>query len=94
MAQKSVIEFTPCATEENSFNYELQREITEQLYELFKPFGTLDFQMGNARLGEVYVIDRKGQIALKLQGRIGQTKLKVTIYKNNLACARSLKGAE
>ncbi|MBQ2800540.1 MAG: phosphoadenosine phosphosulfate reductase family protein [Lachnospiraceae bacterium] len=94
MAQKSVIEFTPCATEENSFNYELQREITEQLYELFKPFGTLDFQMGNARLGEVYVIDRKGQIALKLQGRIGQTKLKVTIYKNNLAGARSLKGAE
>ena len=94
MAQKSVIEFTPCATEENAFNYELQRNITQELYELFKPFGTLDFQIGNARLGEVYVIDRNGQIALKLQGKIGQTKLKVTIYKNDLAGARSLKGAE
>lgn len=94
MAQKSIIEFTPCATEENSFNYELQRPISEQLYELFKPFGRLDFQMGNARLGEVYIIDLKGQIALKLQGRIGKSKLKVTIYKPNLAGARNLKGAE
>ena len=93
-AQKSVIAFTPCATEENSFNYELQRPISELFYELFKPFGTLDFQMGNSRLGEVYVIDRKGQIALKLQGRIGKTHLKVTVYQNNLAGAKSLKGAE
>ena len=93
-AQKSVIAFTPCATEENSFNYELQRPISELFYELFKPVGTLDFQMGNSRLGEVYVIDRKGQIALKLQGRMGKTNLKVTIYQNNIAGAKSLKGAE
>lgn len=94
MAQKSVIEFTPCATEENSFNYELQRPVSPQLYELFKPFGTLDFQMGNEKLGEVYVLNRKGQITLRLQGRIGKKRLKVTIYKNHLAGAKSLKGAE
>lgn len=94
MAQKSIIEFTPCATEENSFNYELQRPISEQLYELFKPFGRLDFQIGNARLGEVYVIDLKGRIVLKLQGRIGKSQLKVAIYYPDLAGARNLKGAE
>lgn len=94
MAQKSVISFTPCVAEEIAFNYELQRPITNQLYELFKPFGQLDFEMGNKRLGEVFVIDRQGKIALKLQGRIGRKQLKVTIYQNNLAHAKSLKAAE
>lgn len=94
MAQKSIIEFTPCAAEENSFYYELQRPISEQLYEFFKPFGRLNFEIGNARLGEVYVIDLKGRILLKLQGRTGKSKLKVTIYDFNLAGARSLKVAE
>lgn len=94
MANKSIISFEPCATQENAFNYELQRPITEELYELFKPFGTLNFEMGNARLGEVYVLDKKGQIALKLQGRVGRRQLKVTIYQKRLAGAKSLKGAE
>lgn len=94
MAQKSIIAFTPCATEENSFNYELQRPITQEFYELFKPFGKLDFQLGNQKLGEVYVVDRAGQPLLKLQGRIGKKQLKVTIYQKNLAGARNLKVAE
>lgn len=94
MAQKSVISFAPCATEENAFNYELQRPISEEFYELFKPFGTLDHQMGNKKLGEVFVLDRMGQPLLKLQGRVGTKKLKVTIYQNRLAGAKSLKGAE
>ena len=93
-AKRSIIEFTPCAAEENSFNYELQRPISESFYELFLPFGVLDFEMGNPRLGEVYVINGKGELALKLQGRIGKTNLKVTIYKNNIAGAKNLKGAE
>lgn len=93
-AKRSIIEFTPCAAEENSFNYELQKPISESFYELFLPFGVLDFEMGNPRLGEVYVINGKGELALKLQGRIGKTNLKVTIYKNNIAGAKNLKGAE
>ena len=44
-AQKSVISFKPCATEENAFNYELQKPVTEELYELFRPFGYLNFDM-------------------------------------------------
>lgn len=94
MAQKSVISFAPCATEENAFNYELQRPICEEFYELFKPFGILNFHMGNKKLGEVFVLDRMGQPLLKLQGRVGKKQLKVTIYQTRLAGAKNLKGAE
>ena len=93
-AQKSVVSFTPCVTEENSFNYELQRPISEQLYELFRPFGYLNFDMGNTRLGEIFVLDKREQIVLKLQGRIGTTNLRVTILKTEIAGAKDLKTAE
>ncbi len=93
-AQKSVIAFRPCATEENTFHYELQKPITEEFYELFRPFGYLNFDMGKARLGEVYVLNRKGEILLKLQGRIGTRTLKVTIVYPKLAGAADLKAAE
>ena len=78
-AQTSIVSFEPCATEENAFNYELQRPISDELYELFKPFGVINKELGNKRLGEVYVIGSNGMVALILQGRIGGTKLKVTI---------------
>ncbi len=93
-AQKSIVSFKPCATEENAFNYELQRPISEELYELFLPFGYLNYDMGNARLGEVFVLNKKGEILLKLQGRIGTRNLKVTIVNTKLAGAADLKTAE
>lgn len=93
-AQKSVVAFKPCATEENAFNYELQKPITEDLYELFKPFGYLNFDMGKARLGEVFVLNKKGEILLKIQGRIGTRTLKVTIINPKIAGASDLKTAE
>lgn len=93
-AKKTVVAFKPCATEENAFNYELQRPVTEELYELFKPFGYLNYEMGNQRLGEVFVLNKKEEILLKLQGRIGSKNLKVTILNHNIAKARDLKTAE
>lgn len=93
-AQTSVVSFEPCATEENSFNYELQRPITEELYELFKPFGYLNKELGNKRLGEVYVMNKSGKVVLILQGRIGNTKLKVTIKDIHIAKAKTLATAE
>lgn len=94
MAQKSVISFEPCATEDNAFNYDLQKPISEELYELFKPFGYINKELGNKRLGEVYILDKKGRVVMILQGRIGTTKLKVTLKKINIAGARSLQIAE
>lgn len=93
-AEKSVIDFKPCALEENSFNYELQRPVSAELYELFRPFGYLCFDMGNQRLGEVYVTDKKGALLLKLQGRMGSVNLKVTVLNYPIAGACNLKSAE
>lgn len=93
-ANKSIVSFEPCATEENAFNYELQRPITEELYELFKPFGFLNRELGNKRLGEVYVLNKAGKVLLVLQGRMGSTRLKVIIKDAHIAKARNLSVAE
>lgn len=93
-AQTSVVSYEPCATEDNAFNYELQRPITEELYELFKPFGYINTELGNSRLGEVYVLNKKGKVILVLQGRIGSNKLKVVIKDYHIAGAKTLSVAE
>lgn len=94
MAKKSIVSFTPCATDENTFYYDLQNPITEELYELFRPFGYINKELGNKRLGEVYVLDKRGSVVLILQGRIGTNRLKVTVKKKTLARARNLGVAE
>lgn len=94
VAQKSIVTFKPCATEENAFNYELQRPITDELYELFKPFGYINKELGNKRLGEVYVVNKAGEIILVLQGRTGKKSLKVTIKNFRIAGARNVSAAE
>ena len=93
-AQTSVVAFEPCATDENAFNYDLQKPISEELYELFKPFGYINKELGNKRLGEVYVLNKAGKVVLVLQGRIGSTKLKVIIKDIHIAKAKTLSVAE
>lgn len=93
-ANKAVVPFKPCVLEENSFNYELQRPISEELYELFRPFGYINKNLGNERLGEVFITTKHGNPRIKLQGRIGKTTLKVTIYDMHLDGAKNLETAE
>ncbi len=93
-AQTSIVSFEPCATDENAFNYELQKPITDEFYELFKPFGYLNKELGNKRLGEVYVLNKAGKVVLVLQGRKGGTKLKVIIKDIHIAGAKTLAVAE
>ena len=93
-ANKSVVTFKPCATQENTTNFELQRPIEDELYEYFKPFGFVDTTIGNSRLGEVYIKDRNNKLLLKLQGRKGTSLLKVTILDNRLGHSQSQKVAE
>lgn len=78
-SKTSILSYEPCAVENDTYNYELQQPINEQLYELFKPFGNLNFTLGNRLAGEVYVVDRIGNPVLILKGRIGTTNFKVTI---------------
>lgn len=86
LSKNVAIEFKPCATDAKSFNYELNKPITPELYELFKPFGTLNYEMGKSRLGEVFVLDRKtGMPLIKLQGRIGTNNLRISILNTPIA---------
>jgi phosphoadenosine phosphosulfate reductase len=90
-AQSSVITFEPCALQENTINFELQKPITEELYELFKPFGYINKEIGNARLGEVYVTSRTGELLLRLQGKCGTRTLKVGLLSKTVGHCNSFR---
>ena len=85
------VAFKPCVDENESFNYQLSKPITEELYEFFKPFGWINKDMGNARLGEVYVVNRIGDPIMRLQGKVGSKELKVTALKIPLGKSKSIR---
>lgn len=81
-SKNAVVEFKPCVLIENTLNFELTKDISPALYELFKPFGNIDYAIGNKRLNEVYILQKNtNEPLLKLTGRLGQNKLKVSILK-------------
>lgn len=93
-SKNAVVEFKPCALDENSYNFELSRPISEDLYTLFQPFGIINKELGNKRLNEVYVLDRKSNLPLlKLTGKIGANLLRVTIV-NHVSYFKSMKVGE
>ena len=93
-SKNSIVSWKPCAFEENAYNYTLTRPISEDLYTVFKPFGILNFEMGNKRLNEVYVLNRvDGSPLLKLTGRIGSNNLRVTVV-NKTGQFKSAKNAK
>ena len=86
LSKNVAIEFKPCVTDNKSFNYVLNKPISDELYEFFKPFDILNFEMGKSRLGEVFVLDSKtNQPIIKLQGRKGTNELKITILSTPIA---------
>lgn len=95
LSKNVAIDFKPCATDSKSFNYVLNKPITKQLYEFFKPFGILNFDMGKSRLGEVYVLDFKTKLPIiKLQGRLGTNELKISILNTPIANRRKISDVE
>lgn len=79
-SKNAVVEFKPCAFDEDSINFTLLKPISEDLYTLFKPFGQINFDIGNKRLNEVYVLSKlTGTPILRLTGRIGAHELKVSM---------------
>ena len=95
LSKNVAIAFKPCATDARSFNYVLNKPISEDLYEFFKPFGVLDFTMGKERLGEVYILDFKTkQPIMKLQGRRGTNELKITILSTPIAGKKKINEIE
>ena len=81
-SKNSIVTFKPCTFDESSINFNLSKEINESLYTLFKPFGTINFEIGNKRLNEVYILSRyTNEPILKLTGKIGTKELKVAFLK-------------
>lgn len=81
-SKNAIVSFKPCVLEENTLNFDINKPISNQLYELFKPFGIIDYTLGNKRLGEVYVLDKiSKQPILKLKGKLGDKIVKVSILR-------------
>lgn len=81
-SKNTVVEFKPCAFDEDTINFTLNKPISENLYTLFKPFGQLNFDIGNKRLNEVYILSKiTSEPIIKLTGRLGAYELKATIIK-------------
>lgn len=87
-AKNSIVNFERCVKENLAFNYELTREITPTLYELFKPFGKVVKELGDERFGEVYIVDANSISVLRLQGKIGTKNLKIIVDHPELMRAK------
>lgn len=84
ISKKSVVSFKPCVLEENTYNFQLTKPISEELYKFFIPFGKINYDMGRKALNEVYVLDKRTNMPiLRLTGRIGSELLKVSIVGNH-----------
>ena len=78
-SKNAVVTFKPCTFDDTAINFTLQKEITDDLYTLFKPFGIINKEIGNKRLNEVFVLSRTtNEPIFKITGRLSSTELKVT----------------
>ena len=94
ISKKSIVTFKPCALEENTINFSLTKPLNSDFYTFFKPFGKLNFDIGNKLLNEVYILDRyNNQPLLKIQGRLNKDEVKISIlnvdYFTNIKTAES-----
>lgn len=81
-SKNAVVTFKPCTFDESSINFNLTKEITEDLYTFFKPFGFVNKEIGNKRLNEVFILSKiTNEPIIKLTGKLGSTELKVTFLK-------------
>lgn len=78
-AGRSVIEFHPCVEEKRAFYYEMSRPFGEEFCELWKPFGVINKEIGDKRLGEFYVMDQDMVPILRIQGKNGSKRVKIVM---------------
>ena len=80
----SIQEGEPCTSDDNVITYNLTKKITPELYELFKPFGTLDHTIGNKLLNEVFILDPDNNNPIfSLQGNEGSNQLRIKIIRDD-----------
>lgn len=79
-SKNAVVSFKPCALEENALNFELMRPYTNDFLTLFIPFGIINHELGNKRLGEVFILDRKtSKPIIKITGITGRKNIKISL---------------
>ena len=84
ISKNSVVSFKPCATSENTLNFTLTKPLNGNFYTYFKPFGNLNFSLGNRLLNEVFVLNRKDNMPiLKIQGRLNRDEVRISILDIN-----------
>ncbi len=84
ISKNSVVSFKPCATSENTLNFTLTKPLNGNFYTYFKPFGNLNFSLGNRLLNEVFVLNRKDNMPiLKIQGRLNKDEVRISILDIN-----------
>ena len=84
ISKNSVVSFKPCATSENTLNFTLTKPLNSNFYTYFKPFGNLNFSLGNRLLNEVFVLNRKDNMPiLKIQGRLNKDEVRISILDIN-----------
>lgn len=77
-----ILEAKECVNESNSKNYVLNKNIDEDFYELFKPFGMLKVSL-KGRMKEMFVISKKDNSTLfKMMFKDGSNDLKITIISS------------
>ncbi|MCF8001832.1 MAG: phosphoadenosine phosphosulfate reductase family protein [Halanaerobiales bacterium] len=80
----SIQEGEPCTSDDNVITYNLSKKITPELYELFKPFGTLDYTIGNQLLNEIFILDSDNNDPIfSLQGNEGSNQLRIKIIRDD-----------
>ena len=82
LAKRIRLSTKECIAENNSKSYELNREIDDEFFEMFKPFGKINFEFGNSKIGEVYILNRNNEIDFKLLAKKGSKKVRITIVNN------------
>ena len=83
-SKNAVVSYKPCAVDSKSFNFELTKPVSDTLYVLFTPFGDINYDIGNQRLNEVYIIDSKSKEPIfSLIGKKGQNQLKITLHSGS-----------
>jgi len=73
-----VIESKRCINEKNSYNFTLNRGIGDEFFELFKPFGKLNFT-NKGKQQEVYIISRKEEVLFKILYKEKNFDVKITL---------------
>ena len=68
-----------CTNENNAKSFQLTRKIDDEFYELFKPFGNLDFDIGKKALGEVYILGKNNEMLFKITGKKGDKQVRIAV---------------